>query len=111
MKKTSLFTVAFLVFTVFFVLNAHAEEDLVNQNALVAVMCNALDLITGGTGKTIATFAVIGLGIGFFLGKISWGLMLSIALGVAALFGAPTIVNAIAGGTFDCSTVERGVTE
>jgi type IV secretory pathway VirB2 component (pilin) len=109
MKKVSIFLLALLSMNVLFVFSSYATtNDLVNQNALVGVLCNTLDLVTGGTGKTLAAFAVVALGIGFFLGKVSWGLMLAVALGIAALFGAPTIVNALGGGNaWGCEDVEN----
>lgn len=74
-----------------------------NNNALVDSMCNAMQLVTGNAGKAFAAFAIISLGIGFFTGKISWGLMIGVAMGIAAMFGAPTIVAALSGkGAVDC---------
>lgn len=73
------------------------------DNAFVGTLCNIFRVVTGNGGKAFAAFAIISLGIGFFTGKVSWGLMLGVAAGIAAMFGAPTIVAAIAGGTaFDC---------
>ena len=46
-----------------------------NNNALASTMCNAMKLVTGNAGKAFAAFAIISLGIGFFTGKISWGLI------------------------------------
>lgn len=68
-----------------------------SSNALTRVMCNALRIVTGGAGKTFATFAVIATGIGFFTGKVSWGLMIGVAAGIATMFGGPSIVAAISG--------------
>jgi len=68
-----------------------------NNNALVDTMCNALKLVTGNAGKAFAAFAIISLGIGFFTGKVSWGLMIGVAIGMAAMFGAPTIVAVLSG--------------
>jgi type IV secretion system protein VirB2 len=82
-----------------------ATKDAVDKNVLVTVMCNALRLVTGNAGKAFAAFAIISVGIGFFTGKVSWGLMIGIAMGIAAMFGAPTIVGALTGsGSFDCGT-------
>ncbi len=75
----------------------------VNDNALVTTMCKAMQLVTGNAGKAFAAFAIISMGIGFFTGKISWGLMIGLALGIAAMFGAPTIVSALSGkNAYDC---------
>jgi type IV secretory pathway VirB2 component (pilin) len=81
--------------------NAGSTAD---DNALVVTMCNALGIVTGSGGKAFAAFAIISVGIGFFTGKVSWGLMIGVAAGIAAMFGAPTIVAAISGeDTIDCS--------
>ena len=69
----------------------------VSSNSLTRVMCNALKIVTGSAGKTFATFAVIATGIGFFTGKVSWGLMIGVAAGIATMFGGPSIVAAISG--------------
>ncbi len=70
-----------------------------DDNALSQVMCRALNIITGSAGKAFAAFAIISVGIGFFTGKVSWGLMIGVAAGIAAMFGAPSIVSAISGDT------------
>lgn len=82
----------------------------VNDNAFTRVMCNMLNLATGSAGKAFAAFAIISVGIGFFTGKVSWGLMIGVAAGIAAIFGAPTIVAAISGGNVDqCATGSQNV--
>ena len=74
-----------------------------NDNILVNTVCNVLKIVTGNAGKAFAAFAIISVGIGFFTGKVSWGLMIGVAAGIAAMFGAPTIVAAISGeSTYDC---------
>jgi type IV secretion system protein VirB2 len=88
---------------------AYAQEDAsfsLSSNSLNKVMCNALRLVTGSAGKTFAAFAIIATGIGFFSGKVSWGLMIGVAAGIATMFGAPSIVAAISGQTVDtkCNT-------
>ncbi len=76
-----------------------------NKTDLSKVMCNVLAIVTGTAGKTFAAFAIVSVGIGFFTGKVSWGLMVGVAAGIAAIFGAPTIVSAIAGGgPTDCAS-------
>ena len=65
------------------------------------VLCNVLKFVTGGIGKTIASFIIIGVGLGFFTGKVSWGVLIGVTLGISAMFGAPAIVKAITGGDVD----------
>ena len=75
-----------------------------NNNILVRTMCNALKIVTGNAGKAFAAFAILSVGIGFFTGKVSWGLMIGVAAGIALIFGAPSVVSAISGGSaFDCT--------
>jgi type IV secretory pathway VirB2 component (pilin) len=73
----------------------------ISSNSLTRVMCNALRIVQGSAGKTFAAFAIIAVGIGFFSGKVSWGLMIGVAAGIAAMFGAPSIVAAISGQNTD----------
>ena len=87
--------------------DAHAQTSIrtasANSNILVATRCNAMQVVTGNAGNAFAAFAIISVGIGFFTGKVSWGLMIGVAAGIAALFGAPSIVAAINGNqAFDC---------
>ena len=71
------------------------------SNTFSRSICNAFRIVTGSAGKTFAAFAIIATGIGFFSGKVSWGLMIGVAAGIATMFGAPSIVAAISGTTVD----------
>lgn len=92
----------------FFAADASAQTSTsissgVNSNVLVDTMCRAMQIVTGNAGKAFAAFAILSVGIGFFTGKVSWGLMIGVAAGIAAMFGAPSIVSAITGRTsFNC---------
>lgn len=82
---------------------AVADTD---DNVLSETMCRVLEIVTGTGGKTFAAFAIVSVGIGFFTGKVSWGLMVGVAAGIAAIFGAPTIVSALSGeGEADCDAI------
>jgi len=75
----------------------------ISSNALTTAMCNIMRITTGNAGKAFAAFAIISVGIGFFTGKVSWGLMVGVSAGIAAMFGAPQIVSAISGtSAVDC---------
>ena len=67
-------------------------------NAIENTLCKVVNLFTSKTGKAIATLAVIIVGVGALMGKVSWGLALIVALGIALVFGAVSIVDAINGG-------------
>ncbi|MBQ4874732.1 MAG: TrbC/VirB2 family protein [Rickettsiaceae bacterium H1] len=72
-------------------------------NPIATVVCNVVTQLTGPIGQAVSTVAVIFIGIGLFMGKISWGLALGIAIGMALLFGAESIVGWIGGNTITCT--------
>ena len=75
------------------------------------VLCTVKNWFTGNTGKGLATIAITVIGIGALLGKVSWGMAIIVGIGVAIVFGAAGIVDALGGGVSDaasnCSTTGR----
>ena len=65
------------------------------QNSIGDTLCKVVNFFTGKIGKAIATLAIIVVGVGALMGKVSWGMAIIVALGVAIVFGAATIVNEI----------------
>ncbi len=74
------------------------------NNDIVQILCNVINFITGGIGKAIAIIILISLAISLFLGKVSWGLAIAVAVGMGILFGATTVINAITAGVGNAST-------
>lgn len=69
------------------------------------VLCTVVNWFTGNTGKGLATIAVTIIGIGALLGKVSWGMAMIVGIGVAIVFGAAGLVDAMgAGASSSCST-------
>lgn len=66
--------------------------------AIEKVLCNVVKWVTGGVGKAIATIAVIIIGIGALMGKVSWGMAIIVAIGIGVVFGAGSIVGMLDGG-------------
>jgi type IV secretory pathway VirB2 component (pilin) len=73
------------------------------NDQLSCTLKRIVDSLTGPMGKAIATIAIIALGIGLFMGKLSWGLAVATALGIAMIFGASSIVDWLSGSGFDGS--------
>lgn len=71
-------------------------------DALAEVLCNVVDWFTGPVGAGIATLAIIVIGIGALMGKVSWGMAIIVGLGVGVIFGAPTIVDALSSNAQSC---------
>jgi len=74
-----------------------------SATSMSGVLCTILQGLTGAPAKIIATFAICFLGIAAFFGKLQWGTALLVGVGIALIFGATAIVNAVAG-TSTCAT-------
>ncbi len=72
------------------------------SNPIADVMCNVVDWFDGPVGGAIATLAIIVIGIGALMGKVSWGMAIIVGIGVGVIFGAPAIVKLL-GGSDTCS--------
>lgn len=59
------------------------------------IFCTVVSWFTGNTGKGLATIAITIIGIGALLGKVSWGMALIVGVGIAIVFGAAGIVDAL----------------
>ncbi len=57
------------------------------------VLCRVVNWFTGSVGKGIATLAIIIIGVGALMGKVSWGMAIIVGIGVAVIFGAASIVD------------------
>lgn len=63
------------------------------DDPITEVLCKVTTALTGKLGKSIATIGIVALGVGLFLGKLSWGLAVATAVGVALIFGAGTFIE------------------
>lgn len=67
------------------------------------VVCKLVGALSGPTGRAVATLAIIIIGVGALMGKVSWGMAIIVAIGIAIVFGAPAILNVLSGGTSNCA--------
>jgi len=77
---------------------ALAADPVAADNPLGDTLCNVVDWFQGPIGSGIATLAIIVIGVGALMGKVSWGMAIIVGLGVGIIFGAPAIVDMISGG-------------
>ena len=69
------------------------------------MFCTVQSWFRGNIGKGLATIAVTIIGIGALLGKVSWGMALIVGTGIAIVFGAIEIVDALnQGADAGCTT-------
>ena len=64
-------------------------------NPIGKTLCSVVKWFTGTVGAGIATLAVIIIGIGALMGKVSWGMAIIVGLGVAVIFGAYPLIQAL----------------
>jgi type IV secretory pathway VirB2 component (pilin) len=88
------FTVAALFAT--FVPEMSAVAQSAADSGFGAGICAAVEIVTSDAGKAIATAAIITIAIGALLGRVSWGMAVMIAAGIAGIFAAPQIAAWIA---------------
>lgn len=74
---------------------AAPEMSYAAGNPIADVLCDVVDWMTGPVGAGIATLAVIIIGVGALLGKVSWGMAIIVGLGVAIVFGAPAVITSL----------------
>ena len=67
-------------------------------STIAKVLCNVVSWFNGPVGKGIATLAIIVIGVGALMGKVSWGMAIIVGVGVAVIFGADTVVDELASG-------------
>lgn len=79
--------------TFFLVQPAHAQELAPLEN----VVDFLVNFLTGAFARSIAIIAVAVLGYLGLTGRLRWGIAGSVILGIALIFGAATIVDAISG--------------
>ena len=105
---SNILTIAFGLLAVLLVTDpafATATSSAGSGGDLETILCNALSIVQGGVGRSIAAFAIIFIGISLFLGKVSWGVAIATVLGIGAIFGASTIVSGLGGGSDQSCTV------
>ncbi len=59
------------------------------------VLCNIVTMFSGNLGRGLSTLAVLVVGVGATLGKVSWGLAITVAVGIAVIMNATTVAGAV----------------
>lgn len=86
---------------------ADTYETGTTDDGISQVLCYIVTKLTGPIGKATAMIALVVLGIGIFLGKLSWQLCLGVSVGITFIFAAGKIINWLSGtGTDSCVVSE-----
>jgi type IV secretory pathway VirB2 component (pilin) len=93
---------AFIAIAAYMILCAGAYAQ--TTTPMGDVLCTVVDFFYGNLGRGLATLAIIVLGVGALLGKTSWGLALTVGVGISVMFGAEDITDALLGtSAFSCT--------
>ncbi|MDX2073890.1 MAG: TrbC/VirB2 family protein [Alphaproteobacteria bacterium] len=99
-QKQAFLTIWTAVLLFMFIQNAYATGTPMGD-----VLCEIVYMVYGNLGRGLATLAVVIIGVGATLGKTSWGLAMTVAIGISVIFNAGYIVELIminAGGYSGC---------
>lgn len=100
MSKNTINNIFSTAFLSLFVMLALTDQSIAAQSytQIEITLCKMLAMLSGTIGKSVAAFAIMFVGISLFMGKVSWGLAISTALGIGAIFGAAGVVSSLGGG-------------
>jgi type IV secretion system protein VirB2 len=99
MNKMSTMALALLAAYAVMLLPMDAAAQIATPTGLSSVLCSVVAWMTGGLGAAIATLAIIVIGVGALMGKVSWGMAIIVGIGIGVVFGAPSIVAAFTSAT------------
>jgi type IV secretory pathway VirB2 component (pilin) len=68
-----------------------------NNTPMGQVLCTVVNFMYGNLGRGLATLAVITLGVGALLGKVTWGMAITVGVGISVIFNAETITGLMIG--------------
>jgi type IV secretory pathway VirB2 component (pilin) len=96
----------FMCFTFIATIPVFADETtttnqklkMAENNPVASVACKAYKMVNSGITKAIIVFLFIITGLGFFIGKISWGIVISLLIGTSLTLTSGKLVKVFVGG-------------
>ncbi len=61
------------------------------RSKMAEVICSIYGIIVYDVGRALATLAIVALGIGAMLGRVTWGQLATVAVGIGVVIGAITL--------------------
>lgn len=86
---------------------AWAADPVPPRSAIAEVLCGIIFIFTGGLGILLSVIAISILGLTAALGRVSWPVALTTAVGISIIFGAGDIVGMFGQGG-GCSNMPAG---
>jgi type IV secretory pathway VirB2 component (pilin) len=88
------------------------------SNPVAGIACKAYKVLSSGITKAIIVFLFLITGLGFFIGKISWGIVISLLIGTVLTLSSGVMVRFFVGsaggggnGTEDVCKCKHGLDE
>ena len=66
-----------------------------NQSDLSNALCTLILILNGRIARVIAAVAIFAIGIMFFMGKITWPVIVTIGIAMGLVFGAKVVAIAL----------------
>lgn len=76
----------------------NVKLTIAEKNPVAIIACKAYKILTNGVTKGIIVFLFLVTGLGFFIGKVSWGIVISLLIGTVLTLGSGTLVVIFVGG-------------
>ena len=67
------------------------QGNVEGQSELVTALCTLIMMLNGRIARVIAAVAIFGIGIMFFMGKITWQIIVTIGIALGLVFGAKNV--------------------
>jgi type IV secretory pathway VirB2 component (pilin) len=72
-------------------------------DGITKALCAVVSSIQGTIGMAIATIAIMVIGFGALMGKVSWGTAIIVLTGIGIIFGASSLVKLVNGDGVICT--------
>ncbi len=96
------FSLSLALLTAYAVTMVPSAAMAAGSGPITDALCTVIDWFYGPIGTAIATLAIIIIGVGALMGKVSWGMAIIVGLGVAVIFGAGTIAQSLGASSLSC---------
>src|SRR5262249_39799332 len=97
LNKDKLMTLALCMLVVYGTILIPPDAMAATGGQIGKVLCSVAGWFTGPVGAGIATLAILVIGVGALMGKVSWGMAIIVGIGIAVIFGADPLVNELSG--------------
>ncbi len=89
------FKISFCTLLINLFIQQNVYADTAGVNSAATVLCEIISLLRGRIGRAITMFALLGICMGFVIGKLSWQRLIVLCVGIGIFYGAEAIAFVI----------------